>query len=435
MKRIGIILFFMLLFTEGKTQYYFPPLTGNTWDTISPQSLGWCTNQLDSVYQMLDSKSTKAFIILKDGKIVVEKYFGTFTKDSVWFWASAGKTITSFLIGVAKQDGLLKLSDSTSKYLGAGWTSCPSDKESKITIRHQLTMTTGLNYLVSDLDCKTPSCLTYKADAGTQWYYHNAPYLLLQDVIAHASGMTYQQYTTSKLSTPTGITGLWVNGVYYSKPRSMARFGSLILNKGKWSNTVLLSDTNYYNEMVNTSQSLNESYGYLFWLNGKSSFKLPGSTFTFPGKVIPNAPNDLICGLGKYDQKLYIWPSQNMVIVRMGNDADTTSDVPIELDTLIWKGLNKVFCNLTPVEEIASNTNPFEVYPNPVNDVLRIENKGSNEVSGITVFDVNGSEHLCEFKYENNLLRMNTNSLQTGIYFIHIKLISGDIIHRKFYKY
>ena len=60
--------------------------------------------------------------MLKDGKIAIEKYFGTFTKDSLWYWASAGKTLTAFLVGQAQENGLLSISDSTSKYLGSGWT-------------------------------------------------------------------------------------------------------------------------------------------------------------------------------------------------------------------------------------------------------------------------------------------------------------------------
>ena len=50
---------------------YFPPLNNAAmWDTISPASLGWCTNRIDSLYNFLNIQNTKAFIVLKDGKIV-----------------------------------------------------------------------------------------------------------------------------------------------------------------------------------------------------------------------------------------------------------------------------------------------------------------------------------------------------------------------------
>jgi hypothetical protein len=61
----------------------------------------------------------------------------------------------------------------------------------------------------------------------------------------------------------------------------MARFGLLMLNKGNWNGNVILSDTNYYNQMVNSSQTLNPSYGYLWWLNGKASYMLPACSLAF----------------------------------------------------------------------------------------------------------------------------------------------------------
>ena len=52
---------------------YFPPLTGTAWETIAPGELGWCDDRIDSLYDLLEDNNTKAFIILKDGKIVLEK--------------------------------------------------------------------------------------------------------------------------------------------------------------------------------------------------------------------------------------------------------------------------------------------------------------------------------------------------------------------------
>jgi len=78
----------LLLFvsTAGKAQtLYFPPLIGNNWDTLSPASLGWCTDRVDSLYDFLEQQNSKAFVVLKDGKIVLEKYFGSFTQDSLWY--------------------------------------------------------------------------------------------------------------------------------------------------------------------------------------------------------------------------------------------------------------------------------------------------------------------------------------------------------------
>jgi CubicO group peptidase (beta-lactamase class C family) len=326
---------------------YFPPVTGNTWQTTTPASLGWNEPELNNLYTYLQSENTKAFIILKNGKIVVEKYFGTFTADSLWYWASAGKTVTALLTGIAQQEGLLNINNRTSQYLGTGWISAPLDKENLITIKNQLTMTTGLDDGVPDNDCTLPGCLLYKADAGTRWAYHTGAYTLLDNVIAKATGVSYNTYFQQKIRDRIGMNGLWMqtsnsNNVLYSNARSMARFGLLMLNKGKWDNTLILSDTNYFNSQVNTSQNINLGYGYLTWLNGKSSFMVPTLQAVFSGPLIPNAPADLYAALGKNDQKIYVVPSQKLVVIRMGNSAGGFSLALSGFDNELWGKLSAI---------------------------------------------------------------------------------------------
>ena len=71
---------------------------------------------------MRDVRGIKSSLILKDGRIIVEHYYGTYTADSAKYWTSVGKSLTATLVGLAQQDGILSINDSTSKYLG-GWTS------------------------------------------------------------------------------------------------------------------------------------------------------------------------------------------------------------------------------------------------------------------------------------------------------------------------
>ncbi|MGI9551638.1 MAG: serine hydrolase domain-containing protein, partial [Aurantibacter sp.] len=155
---------------------YFPPSNSDLWETTTIAELQWNADAEQPLYDLLEEKDTKAFLILKEGRIVVENYFGTFTKDSLWYWASAGKTLTSFTVGIAQEQGLLGLDDKSSDYLGQGWTTETLGQENLITVRHQLTMTTGIKDTPLNFDCKIPSCLPYEADAGTRWAYHNAPY-------------------------------------------------------------------------------------------------------------------------------------------------------------------------------------------------------------------------------------------------------------------
>ncbi len=324
---------------------YFPPINSDTWETTSLDDLGWNTDAEQSLYDFLEENGTKAFLVLKDGKIIMERYFGDHTQDSPWYWASAGKTLTAFTTGVALQEGYLSLNDKTSDYLGMGWTSLSTEKEDLIAVWHQLTMTSGMDDTQGD--CKTPDCLTYIADAGTRWAYHNAPYTLIQDVVSNATQTDFEDYFDLKVKDRIGMTGAWIssnglNNVYWSTARSMARFGLLNLNNGSWDGTPILDDEDYINAMKNTSQELNESYGYLWWLNGKDSAMVPQSQIVFDTELIPNAPDDLYAGLGKNDQKLYLVPSQNLVVVRMGEDTGGAALGPSGFDNELWRFLNEV---------------------------------------------------------------------------------------------
>ncbi len=364
-------------------QRYFPPrLNTQPWATVTPAQLSWNQVALDTVLTFVGRTNGKSLLILQNGRIAVEQYYGTFTRDSLWYWASAGKTLTSALVGIAQQEGLLRLSDSTSRFLGSGWTSLTPAQEGRITIRHQLTMTSGLDddlivngVPISD-DCLLPPCLTYLAPPGTRWAYHNAPYRLLQNVVAAASGTSWQQYTSSRIGIKIGMAGLWNDGIFYSRPRDMARFGLLLLNRGTWDTTRVLRDTAYFRAMTTRSQPLNHAYGYLTWLNGQDSYMAPTVRAVLPGSLMPSAPADLYAALGKNDQKIYVVPSLNLVVVRMGEAAGARVLGPSSFDDQLWQRLMRVFSPATGIGEPEFSGSKTLFYPNPAT--------GSVRLSGVT---------------------------------------------------
>lgn len=399
---------------------YFPPLAGNTWETTDPATLGWCPEKIDSLLDFLEETDSKAFLVLKDGKIVIEEYFGTFTQDSLWYWASAGKTITALLTGIAQEEGALDINQPSSTYLGTGWSSLTGPQEAAITVRHHLTMTTGLDDGVPDVDCTLPSCLQYEAAPGTRWAYHNAPYTLLDSIIRSATGSTLNGYTNQKLKTKTGMTGLWLkvgyNNVYYSNARSMARYGILIQNRAVWNTQTVLGDTAYFNQMTNTSQNINLSYGYLWWLAGKSSFMIPQSQFVFNGSAMPAAPNDLIAALGKNGQILNVVPSQGLVVVRMGNQPDNSSFyISNVYNNQIWEYINALDCagGLSVAEK---NLSALQVFPNPVANVLFLGTDTEQLYNTISIYDSQGRI----VQIAHNQSKIDVSTLEAGIYSIRI---------------
>jgi CubicO group peptidase (beta-lactamase class C family) len=333
-------------------QMYFPPNDGSTtWETKSIADAGLKQSGVQPLLDFLNLKHTKGFIILINGRIVMENYFNGHSATLPFYWASAGKTLTSSVTGIAQQEGLLNINNKVSQYIGTSWTNAPLVKENLITCKNLLTMTSGLDDAANDNvdptldDCVAPSCLVFKNDAGTRWAYDNV-YVKLQDVVASATGQTWNNYFNSKLKAKIGMDGQWIqsnnNSVYWSTTKSMARFGLLALNNGNWNGTQIINSV-YFNEATNTSQNLNLSYGYLWWLNGKSSAMVPSIQTVFQSSLIPNAPADMFCALGKNDQKIYVVPSKKMVVIRMGDAADASNFALTTFDNDLWIKLNGLF--------------------------------------------------------------------------------------------
>ncbi|RZL30357.1 MAG: class C beta-lactamase-related serine hydrolase, partial [Pedobacter sp.] len=297
----------------------------------------------EDLKKYLAEKNSKSFMILVNGRIVLEEYFNGHTKDATWEWNSAGKTLVSATTGIAQQENLLSINNTASQYLGTGWTSEPTAKENLITVKHLLSMTSGLDES-SELVIK--SKLNYVADAGNRWAYANV-FQKLIDVVSAASKQSFENYFNTKIKNKLGMDGFWDNGlifkIYNSNTRSMARFGLLALNNGEWNGEQIINRS-FFSESINTSQNINPSYGYLWWLNGKTSYMIPGSQSVFQGALVPNAPRDMYAAMGASDQRIYVIPSKNMVVVRMGNASDPAnpSFAVSGFDNALWQKINAV---------------------------------------------------------------------------------------------
>ena len=191
--------------TTYEESLYFPPINSDTWETKTLADAGWNESQLQPLLDFLDEKNTKGFIMLHNGKIVVESYMNGHNANSIWYWASAGKTLTATVSGNAQDEGFLNIENKVSDYIGTGWTSATLNKENLITCKHLLSMTSGLDDETGD--DVSPENLQYLADAGSRWAYHNV-YVKMQDVVAQATGQDWDTYFNEKLR----------NKIFYSTP-------------------------------------------------------------------------------------------------------------------------------------------------------------------------------------------------------------------------
>ena len=69
MKYFSTFTFCLFIRISFSQNFYFPPTSGNTWDTLSPNRLGWCSTKIDSFYIFLEANNTKRFIFHKGGKL------------------------------------------------------------------------------------------------------------------------------------------------------------------------------------------------------------------------------------------------------------------------------------------------------------------------------------------------------------------------------
>ena len=78
-------------------------------------------------------------------------------------------------------------------------------------------------------------------------------------------------------------------------------------------------------------------------MNGKSSFHLPQTQLQFNGSLISSAPTDMFMALGKDDQKIYVIPSKKMVVIRMGDAADSENLALSNFDEVLWQKISALY--------------------------------------------------------------------------------------------
>lgn len=340
--KIYLILVLCSLFVTGcQDNVTDMPDTEDDLVKIEPSYLGWDTSKLNELKQFLINKNTKSFMILVDGKIAVEYYLNGHTSSDTWEWNSAGKTLVSAMVGIAQQEGYINIDNRSSDYLGAEWTDMSPEKENLITVKDLLSMTSGIN---DKKQLIVKSNLTYVADAGSRWAYGNV-FQKLIDVVSKASNQNFKTYFEDKIASKLGMKGYWNFGpifkIYHSDTRSMAKFGLLALNKGKWKGKEIVDE---FTKSIHSSQNINPAYGYLWWINGKNSFMLPKSQEIFTGTLISNAPDNMYAALGAKEQRLYVIPSKKMVVIRMGESTNLGGgDLALSsFDNVLWEKINSV---------------------------------------------------------------------------------------------
>lgn len=325
---------------------YFPPSDGSSWLTARPVEAGLDSVALTAALDWAGTQESFGVVVLWRGRLVAERYWAGWTSNTRGPLFSAGKAITSALVLQMIAEGKLSLDTSVSTILGNGWSRATSG-ESAITVRHLLSMASGLN-----------DSLQTVVAPGARFYYNNPAYYQLFAVLSQVSGLTVPQLAAARIFAPIGMTrALAIEStdtgepgyVFASSARDFARFGLLLHAGGRWNGAAVLGDSATLRQSRLYAGTDNLSYGWLWWLNGAASHRTPGPYLlpTNAGPLIPAAPSDLVAALGLDDKKLYLVPSRELVIVRLGDRAPIAGvgspEAGSSFDSEFWIRLSAAF--------------------------------------------------------------------------------------------
>ena len=300
---------------------------------------------VDALFSQPEMAETRAVVVLKDGRIVAERYAPGYHENTRFVSWSMAKTITGVMIGQLVSDGRLRLDESVPI---PAWQR-PGDPRGEITLRQLLQMRSGLQHV----EAEGPPYLTdtarmlfldgrdamaayaeaqpLEAEPGKKWEYSSATTVILADLAARALSATNDpaerrrlvgDYLRTRLFEPLGMksmvpeydaAGTLIGGsLIHGTARDWARFGEFLRNKGAVRGAQLVPSG--WIEFMTTPSPRNPGYGAQIWLNrpqaGDGSVqwpRLPASAFSMNGH------------LGQY---VLVVPGTGLTVVRLGKTDD-----------------------------------------------------------------------------------------------------------------
>lgn len=278
-----------------------------------------------AIARALNEGNTRAIVVAYDTLFMAEAYNNGFDKDTRILGWSMTKSIMNALTGILVKQGKLSLEGETHIH---EWS---NDERKNINLKNLLQMSSGLDWeedygKISDATImlfnksdatKYAISRPLKSPPDSEWYYSSGTSNIISEIIKRVNP-SYDDYISmpqNELFNKIGIrsmvlepdaSGTYVGSSYaFATPRDWARFGLLYLQNGYWGKEQILPDGWVDFSRTPASKSKGE-YGAQFWLN-RDEFR-----------ELPDAPESIYFADGYNGQRIYIVPTHNLVIVRMG---------------------------------------------------------------------------------------------------------------------
>ena len=317
------------------------------WRTAAPEAQGMDPALLAALDERIPAELSllSALVVVRGGEIVFERYYGQTADEPIHLW-SVTKSITDMAVGLAIEDGLLRLDQTLGELIPERIPESADPRTATVTVEHLLTMTSGWEWESTtdflhlddapDWAARTLG-LPMACDPGTCYAYNSGGAHLLSVILQKVTGQTEADYVQERLFDPLGISrptsrqspqgetagafGLELNA------RAAAKLGYLYLNQGVWDGQQLVSaewvatSTTQHSSGTNADGTNfgNAGYGYLWWVD-----------------EIAGYPAYFALGYGA--QVLYVVPGLDLVAVALiaQPDAERQQDpIPLIEDVIV----------------------------------------------------------------------------------------------------
>ncbi len=301
-----LLFIFLILFTLNcSSEPEIIPPTNFEWQVVTPESVDVDSAKIKmGIIEAGKQGFINSVLIVKNGKIISEKYFNGFSKNSAQIVRSVSKSFLSATYGIASEKSVLSVDDKIMDYLSAYKSYIIDNRYNNITILNLLQMRGGLdndrnvyfNAFQSKNWIKTIFKLGLRFTPGTKFSYSTLGAHLLSAVLTNASGMSSKDFVEKNLIKPMGISlekwekdpqGIYFGGnnMYFTS-RNMAAFGLMYMNNGRLNGKQIVSEGWVKRSLKYSSGGLgdwgvlkNIGYGLFWWLgeiNGKKVFSAIG---------------------------------------------------------------------------------------------------------------------------------------------------------------
>lgn len=306
------------------------------WRTSTPEAQGMFSGTLAKTLDMFGSQQVCSIAVVRNGHLVAEAYNSCTQDDIPQDVKSVTKSVTSALVGIALAERKLISLDQKVRDFFPELANDPL--KSNMTIRHLLSMTSGLDWDNTNEISSTE--MMYSSDwvqyildrpgysePGTMFNYSNGDAHLLSAIMHKATGQSMFDYAKSRLFGPLGITnvswnsdgkersiGAWAMALTL---RDMAKFGYLYLKQGQWGDQTIIPnawirDSLQKRVTLNYSNGTQGGYGLLWWSK------------TLPKGIVKGSKKqyEMFYASGSSGRRIFVVPELQLIVALTANSPD-----------------------------------------------------------------------------------------------------------------